>query len=780
MDTRDKIIASTELFLKSSGGDSIENASAEELHCGLSRAVMAAIADKWSEDKKRSEEKRRAFYFSAEFLVGRAIYNNLACMGLGDMAKRISGNEDVFETIGDQALGNGGLGRLAACFLDSAATLGLPLDGYGIRYKAGIFKQAIEDGYQREYADEWERYGDPWSVCRKDETVTVRMAGTDVLAVPYDMPVIGYGGRIGTLRLWQAESSSTFDFNLFDSGKYDRAVRTANRAEDITRVLYPNDNSDAGKLLRLKQQYFFCSASIADIIRQYKKNHNDGFSAFSQHAAIQLNDTHPVISIPELIRQLGIEGVDFDDAFRIAGQVFNYTNHTVMQEALEKWDMKYIRRVCPEVAKIIVRIDGRLKDELQSKDVPAETAEKMRVVIGGTVHMANLAVYVCAHTNGVARIHTEILKADVLKNWYAIYPDRFLNITNGITQRRWLLVANKELSGLVTELVGDGWITDLSKIDGLKKYAQDSAVLDRYARIKADNHRRLASYANMRSGVRIDPDTVLDVQIKRIHEYKRQLLNILCILELYFEFKDGTLGEFRPTTFIFGGKSAPGYFRAKGIIKLINEVAALINRDEQAKKLLNVVFLPDYNVSYAEKIIPAADVSVQISTAGTEASGTGNMKFMLNGAVTFGTYDGANIEIVQQAGEENNYIFGARVEDIAKLGDGYDPRELYNRDHRIKRVIDALTDGTLDDGGNGAFEELSTSLLYGAAWHKPDNYYLLLDFADCLETRKRLNSESRDSSFIVKRFINTASAGYFSSDRSIAEYAQKIWNITQN
>ena len=773
-----------ELFAKAEYHKSVDELNAVELHEAVSKAVMASIAKAWDKSEKSHNEKRRAYYLSAEFLVGRAIYNNLMCTGLYDEVKDILKNDgsdiDKMEEIEDAALGNGGLGRLAACFLDSAATLGLPLDGYGIRYKFGLFKQYFENGFQREAVDDWSRYGDPWSIRRDEDTVTVHFADGDVRAVPYDMPIIGYGAKhISTLRLWQAEPTQQFDFDLFNEQKYDKSVVKKNRAEDISRVLYPNDSDLSGKILRLKQQYFFSSASLQDIIRRYKQIHGDDYSEFADSVTIQLNDTHPVISIPELIRLLMNDCVDFDAALEIAKRVFNYTNHTIMQEALEKWDMKIVRRISPEIAKIIVKINAKFKAELKKAGVDEQKLPELMIIQNNTVHMAYLACFCSSYINGVAQIHTEILKDSVLKCWYELYPQKFQNKTNGITQRRWLKLCNPKLSDMITRLLGDEkWVTDLCKLKELEKYADDKAILDEFIDIKQQNKQTLCDYMKLHDDISFDTDWIVDSQIKRLHEYKRQLLNILCILELYFEIKEGSLTEFTPTVFVFGAKSAPGYFRAKGIIKFINEVAKLVDNDEQVSKFIKIIFVSDYNVSYAEKIIAATNVSEQVSTAGTEASGTGNMKFMLNGAVTLGTFDGANIEIVNEAGEENNYVFGARVEDIERVSDSYDPNDYYNRDRKIKRCLDTLIDGTFDDGGTGMFKELYDAILKGASWHKPDHYYLLLDFEDFMDKKLKCNRDYKDKyAFAKKEWLNMCNAGKFSSDRTIREYAKDIWKI---
>ncbi len=763
----------------------IKELSSYELHDVISSAIMSSISDNWQNSRNHRVKNRTAFYFSAEFLVGRSIYNNLVSLGIYDEIEnelnQYGMSLKALEDIEDAALGNGGLGRLAACFLDSAATLNVPLDGYGIRYKYGLFKQDIVNGFQTETADDWTKWGDPWSKRIENDAVIIEFKDMSVKAVPYDMPIIGYAtDNIGTLRLWQAESLVPFDFDLFNSQKYDKSVALKNRAEDISRVLYPNDDNNEGKKLRLKQQYFFSSASLQDIISRYKNIHGSDFTKFADYVTIQLNDTHPVISIPELIRLLTVnENVEFENAVEICKNVFNYTNHTIMQEALEKWDLKLIRATIPQVVDIIKQLDKMLKNELKIANVDKEKSKTMQIIQDKRVHMAYLAIFCSKYVNGVARIHTDILKTDVLKDWYELYPEKFQNKTNGITQRRWLLLCNRELSALITELLGSTeWVTNLDKLKELEKYADDENTLNRFITIKEEKKKQLVDYIKVHDGVEIDENSIFDIQIKRLHEYKRQLLNTLAILELYFEIKEGTLKDFTPTTFIFGAKSAPGYARAKGIIKLINEIAKLIENDKEVSKYIKVVFVKNYNVSYAEKLVAAADVSEQISTAGTEASGTGNMKLMLNGAVTLGTFDGANIEIVEEAGEENNYIFGARVEDIEEIKDTYSSKELYENDEKIKRVLDSLVDGTLKDGKTKIFKELYDSILKGASWHKPDHYYLLLDFNNYLETKKKVNADYKNKKeFYKKCWLNMCNAGKFSSDRTIKEYASEIWHL---
>lgn len=657
------------LVLEMDYGKSITQADTVELYNAVSKAAMRTLKKDWG----LNSDKKKVCYLSMEFLTGRMIYSNLYNMGLLDQFKELMNENNVdigiFEDIEDAGLGNGGLGRLAACFLDSAATLGIAFNGYGIRYKYGLFKQKIEDGFQKELPDDWQSFGDPWSIRRQEEKVRIDYKDQSVYAVPYDMPVIGYGGKtINTLRLWQAEPTQPFDFEMFNNQQYDKAVKNKNEAEAISSLLYPNDSTDEGKKLRIKQEYFFTSATVQDVIRRFKEKHGRNFDDFSKEYVFQLNDTHPVLAIPEFVRLLvEKEGIPFERALGIAKESFAYTNHTIMQEALEKWNVSLIRSVIPNVYEYIVLINKELVRELERFHIlSGEEREKYLIVDGDTVHMARLAVFTCRSVNGVAEIHTDILKNRVLKEWYLLYPERFNNKTNGISQRRWLALANEELAQFITDKIGSSWVTDLDKLKDMEKYASDPAVIKEFDKIKQTKKRQLAEYIYRHEGIKIDSDFIFDVQIKRIHEYKRQLLNAFSILDIYFGLKDGRIKDFYPTVFIFGGKAAPGYFRAKGIIKYINEIAKMIAADREVNDKLQVVFVSNYNVSCAEKIIPAADVSEQISTAGTEASGTGNMKLMLNGAVTLGTYDGANIEIVEQAGLENNYIFGARVEDIEK------------------------------------------------------------------------------------------------------------------
>ena len=760
----------------------LKQASPQQIHNALGDTVMEIFSDRWNKSREEHLSKRRAAYLSMEFLVGRAVYNNLLVLGIYDEVNEIFSELGInladLETIEDAALGNGGLGRLAACFLDSAATLSLPLDGYGIRYKYGLFKQSIVDGFQKEDIDDWTKYGDPWSKRCDEDTVIINYNGQTVKAVPYDMPIFGCKTEnVGTLRLWQAEPVKEFDFDTFNRQEYLEASKEKIYAEDISRVLYPNDDTNEGKKLRLKQQYFFSSASLTDIIKKHKARYGT-LDNLADYISIQLNDTHPVISIPELIRQLvDNEGYTFEKALEMAKKIFNYTNHTVMQEALEKWWIGLVEEVLPRIYEIIIQINEELIAEMYTKGVEKDKINRIKIIKGELIHMADMACYASSHINGVAEIHTQILKDTVLADWYSLSPEKFRNETNGITQRRWLALCNKELSALITELLrNDDWITDLDKLKALEKYADDENIIRRFMAIKSDKKKQLADFIKAKDGIEINPDSVFDIQIKRLHEYKRQLLNAFSILWIYYGIKDGSIKDFKPTTFIFGAKSAPGYRRAKAIIKYINEIGRIVSSDPETKDLIKVVFVQNYNVSYAEKLVAAADISEQISTAGTEASGTGNMKLMLNGAVTLGTYDGANIEIVQEAGEDNNYIFGARVEDLEKIVPTYDSRKVFAENKMIKKVVSSLIDGTVS-GNTEDFRELYSSLLDGASWHAPDHYYLLGDIQSYVDKKLECITDYGSTAFARKQWLNMCNAGKFSSDRTIADYAENIWNI---
>ena len=765
------ILKWTEAQLKYTYDVSLQEATPQELHEALGQAVMMAISDDWSHSKKTRMPNRKAYYISAEYLIGRLVYSNLFNLGILDEMKELFAEHGVdlavLEDIEDDALGNGGLGRLAACFLDSAASTDIPLSGYGLRYKFGLFKQSFDaDGSQVENADDWTKFGDPWSFRRYNHTVKVKFPDHTVLAVPYDVPVIGYGTEnVGTLRLWQCEAEEELDFNAFNNQDYLRALDAKNKAEDITRVLYPNDSTWEGKRLRIKQQYVLSSASLQDMLRTFKIAHGDDLSRFAEFYAVQLNDTHPAMSIPELIRLLMAEGMSFDDAFNVAQKTFSYTNHTVMGEALEKWPLDLMRSVVPEIVDIICRIDQKLKWEHPG----------LFIVKDNTAHMANLSIYVGSYINGVAEIHTQILKNDCFKDWYYAFPERFQNKTNGITPRRWLGLCNPELTAMLREKVGGDFLKNLDLIGELKDQIYDETVVE-FNAIKHLKKEQLCAVIAKHEGVTLNPDFIFDVQVKRLHEYKRQLMNILSIVDIYFRLKEGRLPDFHPTVYLFGAKSAPGYARAKAIIRYINRVAKMINNDPAVADKLKVVFVQNYNCSYAEHIIPAADISEQISPAGTEASGTGNMKLMLNGAVTLGTLDGANVEIAQEAGRENEYIFGHTVDEINAVKPTYHARDIFDSNADLRRAINTLVDGTVPT--DDAQKELFHSLLDGTDWHQADHYFLLLDYASYFDTKLQANRDYADRiAFGRKCLMNVASAAKFSSDRTIRQYAEEIWHI---
>ena len=765
------IVKWTEAQLKYTYDVSLQEATPQELHEALGQAVMMAISDNWNRSKHTRMHQRKAYYISAEYLIGRLVYSNLYNLGILDEMKQLFAERGVdlavLEDVEDAALGNGGLGRLAAGFLDSAASCNIPLSGYGLRYRFGLFKQSFDqNGGQVESADDWTKYGDPWSYRRYNHTVKVKFPDHTVLAVPYDVPVIGYGtDNINTLRLWQCEAEEELDFNAFNDQDYSRALAAKNKAEDITRVLYPNDSTWEGKRLRIKQQYVLSSASLQDMLRTYKVAHGHDLSHFADYYAVQLNATHPAMSIPELIRLLMVEGMDFDQSFAIAQKTFSYTNHTVMGEALEKWPLDLLRSVVPEIVDIICRIDAKLKKEHPN----------LFVVKDNTAHMANLSVYVGTYVNGVAEIHSQILKDDCFKEWYAAFPERFQNKTNGVTPRRWMGLCNPELTQMIKYRVGADFLKDLDRLGKLKPMIDDDMVRQ-FNAIKRQKKEQLCKIIAEREGVQLNPDFVFDIQVKRLHEYKRQLLNALSIVDIYFRLKDGSLTDFQPTAFIFGAKSAPGYARAKAIIRYINRIAKMINNDPAVGDKLKVVFVQNYNCSYAEHIIPAADISEQISPAGTEASGTGNMKLMLNGAVTLGTLDGANVEIAKEAGQENEYIFGHTVEQINALKGSYNARSIYDVNDRLRKALNTLVDGTVPT--DDAQKELYHALLDGASWHKADHYFLLLDYASYMETKLRANRDYADRlAFGRKCLLNIASGAKFSSDRTIRQYAQEIWHI---
>ncbi len=756
-------------YLLGVSGTEISRADGKELYNAISKAITAELHGIW--EKSKTAHTKRCGYFSAEFLVGRAIFSNLLNLGILQEVRAALATRGVelydFEEVEDAALGNGGLGRLAACFLASAATQDIPLDGYGLRYRYGLFKQKFEDGFQKELADDWLQWGDPWSVRRESERVTVDFADYSVYAVPYDMPVIGYQNDvINTLRLFQSEPIEKFNFTAFDEMRGKEIAENSFRATQITDVLYPNDNTDEGKLLRLRQQYFMVSASLQDILKK-QKDGGRALTSLAKYRVLQLNDTHPVLAIPELIRLLKKEGLDFDTAFEICREVFRFTNHTILGEALEKWQGEMVRKILPEIWEIVLEIQERAEKEGLDKT-------RTFIVKDDIVYMANLAVFTCAHVNGVAEIHTGILKENTFRDWYALYPEKFVNVTNGITPRRWFLLNNPQMATEITARIGDEWERDLTKIKGIEKYIEDKDFRKKFTQIKLGNKRRLAAYIERREGIKIPEHFIFDVQITRLHEYKRQLLNAFSALYIYNELKSGGLPDFKPTAFIFGGKAAAGYYVAKAIVKFINEIAKKVNADNETADKLKVVFVQNYNVSYAEKMVCAADISEQISMAGMEASGTGNMKFMLNGTVTLGTLDGANVEICEEAGKENNYIFGATVEEVAAVKKAYDPNKILAKEEKLKKVVESLIDGSFDDNGTGMLKAVYDSLVSG---DDPDRYLVLYDFEEYLNMKLRLISEYGSEEFTTKCLKNMANAGKFSSDRSVREYAKKIWKL---
>ena len=755
-----------------------------EVWQGLSAAVVDAIADDWYATEQRYREGRMEHYFSAEFLMGRALLNNLTNLGLVDQAREAVGAfgqdlTDILEQEPDAALGNGGLGRLAACFLDSCATLELPVTGYGILYRYGLFKQLFSDGFQTEHPDSWMEEGYPFIIRREEAQRIVTYNDLTVRAIPYDMPITGYGTKnVGTLRLWRAESMEDFDYDAFNSQRFTDAIVERERTADISRVLYPNDTTYEGKVLRVRQQYFFCSASLQEIIENYITHHGEDLSGFADYNAIQLNDTHPVLAIPELMRILLDEHhLGWEEAWEVVTKTFAYTNHTVLAEALETWEISIFDRLFPRITEIVREIDRRFRMEMAERGLEQGTIDYMAPISGDKVRMAWIACYASYSINGVAALHTEIIKRETLGEWHAIWPERFNNKTNGVTPRRWLRQCNPRLSALLDEVTGsDAWVKDLTVLADYAD-AADDAVLDRLAEVKRANKADFAAWVSAREGVEIDPDAIFDVQVKRLHEYKRQLLNALYILDLYFRLKGNPDLEVPKRVFIFGAKAASGYIRAKAIIKLINTIADLVNNDPVVSRTLKVVFVHNYNVSPAEHIIPAADVSEQISMAGKEASGTSNMKFMMNGALTLGTLDGANVEILDAVGADNAYIFGATEDELPGLRRYYDPRVAYESVPGLKRVLDALIDGTLDDNGTGWFADLRRSLI-DSGYEQSDVYYVLGDFAAYRETKDRMAADYADQRAWQRRaWVNITGSGRFSSDRTISDYAREVWKI---
>ena len=779
----------------------LEEATPQQIYQAVAYSVKDDIIDNWIETHKAYEkqDKKMVYYMSMEFLMGRALGNNMINLLCYDDVR------ETLEELGldlnliedqepDAALGNGGLGRLAACFLDSLATLGYPAYGCGIRYRYGMFKQKIENGYQVEVPDNWLKYGNPFEIKRDEYAVEVKFGGyvdvemhngrqkfvqkgyQSVRAVPYDMPIVGYGNHIvNTLRIWDAEAINNFNLDSFDKGEYEKAVEQENLARTICEVLYPNDNHMAGKELRLKQQYFFISASVQRAIAKYKETHDD-IRKFHEKVTFQLNDTHPTVAVAELMRILvDEEGLEWDEAWEITRKTCAYTNHTIMAEALEKWPIELFSRLLPRVYQIVEEINRRFVIEIQNKyPGDQEKIRKMAILYDGQVRMAHLAIAGSYSVNGVARLHTEILKKRELRDFYEMMPEKFNNKTNGITQRRFLLHGNPLLASWVTDKIGDDWITNLDHLKHLKVYVDDEKCQQEFMNIKYQNKVRLAKYIKEHNGIDVDPRSIFDCQVKRLHEYKRQLMNILHVMYLYNEIKAHPDMDIVPRTFIFGAKAAAGYYTAKLTIKLINAVADKINNDPSINGKIKVVFIEDYRVSNAELIFAAADVSEQISTASKEASGTGNMKFMLNGALTLGTMDGANVEIVEEVGKENAFIFGLSADQIMEYekNGNYNPRDVYNNNQDVRQVLTQLVNGFYSPENPELFRALYDALL------EKDTYFTLLDFDSYKEAHNRIDAAYRDEEHWARTaMLQTASAGKFSSDRTIEEYAKEMWHL---
>ena len=785
----------------------IDEATPQQIFQAVSYAIKDVIIDDWIATQKQFDETgaKKVYYLSMEFLMGRALGNNIINLGAKKAVK------EALEELGfdlnaiedqepDPALGNGGLGRLAACFLDSLATLGYPAYGCGIRYHYGMFKQKIKDGYQVEVPDEWLKNGYPFELRRPEYATEVKFGGyvktewdgernhfvqegyQSVLAVPYDMPIVGYGNNVvNTLRIWDAQPIDTFSLSAFDKGDYQKAVEQENLAKNLVEVLYPNDNHYAGKELRLKQQYFFISASLQVALKKFKET-NDDIHKLPEKIVFQMNDTHPTVAVAELMRLLlDQEGLNWDEAWGITTKCCAYTNHTIMAEALEKWPIELFSRLLPRVYQIVEEINRRFLIEVQNKyPNNYEKVKKMAIIFDGQVKMAHLAIVAGYSVNGVAKLHTEILKNQELKDFYEMMPEKFNNKTNGITQRRFLLHGNPLLADWITEQIGDEWITDLPHLAKLKVYVDDPKFQQEFMNIKYQNKLRLAKYIKEHNGIDVDPRSIFDVQVKRLHEYKRQLLNILHVMYLYNQLKDNPNMDMVPRTFIFGAKAAAGYQIAKKTIKLINSVADVINNDKSINGKLKVVFIEDYRVSNAELIFAAADVSEQISTASKEASGTGNMKFMLNGALTLGTMDGANVEIVEEVGKENAFIFGLSADEVINYENngGYNPEEIFNTDQDIRRVLMQLINGYYSQQDPELFRDIYNSLLNTKNSAKADTYFILKDFRSYAEAQKRVEAAYRDENWWARAaMLNTASAGKFSSDRTIEEYVRDIWHL---
>ncbi len=795
-------------YLKTFYRRTVEDASQQQIYQAVAFAVKDYVVDRWAASQAEFEKQdaKTVYYLSMEFLMGRALGNNIinlkANKEIRKALEELGLDLDVIEDQEpDAALGNGGLGRLAACFLDSLATLGYPAYGCGIRYKYGMFKQVIRDGYQVEKPDDWLKEGNPFEIKRPEYACEVKFGGyvryskdengrehfaqenyQSVMAIPYDLPIVGYGNNVvDTLRIWDAEAIDNFNLESFDRGDYHKAVEQQNLARLICEVLYPNDNHYAGKELRLKQQYFFVSASVQRAVKKYMSRHDD-IHGLPEKVVFQLNDTHPTVTVPELMRILMDEYyLSWDEAWDITNRCCAYTNHTIMAEALEKWPIELFSRLLPRVYQIVEEINRRFVAQVSERyPNDYEKIRKMAIVMDGQVRMANLAIVAGFSVNGVARLHTEILKKEQLRDFYEFWPEKFNNKTNGITQRRFLLHGNPLLANWVTGKIGDEWITNLPHIEKLAVYADDERCRREFMNIKYNNKLRLVEYIKQHNGIDVDPRSIFDVQVKRLHEYKRQLLNILHVMHLYNQLRMNPDMDFYPRTFIFGAKASAGYRRAKAIIKLINSVADVVNNDKSIKGKLKVVFIENYRVSNAEWIFAAADVSEQISTASKEASGTGNMKFMLNGAVTLGTMDGANVEIVEEVGADNAFIFGLSSDEVINYENngGYDPREIYNTDQDIRLVLTQLVNGFYSPEDPEQFRELYNSLLDRNGGERADQYFILKDFRSYEAAQKRVEEAYRDEDRWARMAIlNVAKSGKFTSDRTIEEYVRDIWHL---
>ena len=804
---KDELKKAIALNVKSLYRKTIDEATPAMIYQAVALAVKDMIIDRWIATHKEYEKQdaKVVYYMSMEFLTGRFLGNNIISLceqkeieeALSELGFDLNSIEDQER---DPALGNGGLGRLAACFLDSLASLGYPAYGCGIRYRYGMFKQQIRDGYQIEVPDEWLKDGYPFEIRRAEYATEVKFGGyvetewdgkrnhfvqkgyQSVMAVPYDIPIVGYGNNVvNSLRIWDAQPVNTFNLSEFDKGDYQKAVEQENLAKTIVEVLYPNDNHYSGKELRLKQQYFFISASVQRAIKKYKEKHDD-IHKFYEKASFQLNDTHPTVAVAELMRiLLDEENLEWDEAWEITTKTCAYTNHTIMAEALEKWPIELFSRLLPRVYQIVEEINRRFVAQIQQR-YPGdnEKIRRMAIIYDGQVRMAYLAIVGSFSVNGVAKLHTEILEKQELRDFYEMMPEKFNNKTNGITQRRFLLHGNPLLADWVTDKIGNEWITDLSNIKKLSVYVDDEKCQQEFMNIKYQNKIRLAKYIKEHNGIDVDPRSIFDVQVKRLHEYKRQLMNILHVMYLYNQLKDNPNMDIVPRTFIFGAKAAAGYKRAKLTIKLINNVADVINNDKSIGGKLKVVFIEDYRVSNAELIFSAADVSEQISTASKEASGTGNMKFMLNGALTIGTMDGANVEMAEEVGKENMFIFGASADEIINLENngGYNPMDIFNNDQDIRRVLMQLINGYYSPQDPELFRDIYNSLLNTQSSDRADTYFILKDFRSYAEAHKKIDQAYRDEKWWARTaMLNTASAGKFSSDRTIEEYVRDIWHL---